>query len=66
MRYLIKTAVNPLKFASINDAFDYVLLCNKVCGAAHFNMQMKVVVEEEEDFNNWLKEQKTLAQVVNN
>ncbi|NQX90618.1 MAG: hypothetical protein HRT74_00440, partial [Flavobacteriales bacterium] len=39
--------------------FDYVLLCNKVCGAAHFNMQMKVVIESEEDYNNWLEEQKT-------
>jgi cytochrome c oxidase subunit 2 len=44
--------------------FDYLLLCNKICGASHYNMQMKVIVEEEEDFQNWLKEQKTLAQVI--
>ena len=37
--------------------FDYVLLCNKVCGAAHFNMQMKVVVESEEAYKNWLESQ---------
>ena len=37
--------------------FDYVLLCNKVCGAAHFNMQMKVVVESEESYKNWLESQ---------
>ena len=37
--------------------FDYVLLCNKVCGAAHFNMQMKIVVESEEAFEAWLAEQ---------
>lgn len=37
--------------------FDYVLLCNKVCGAAHFNMQMKVVVETEEQYEAWLAEQ---------
>ena len=37
--------------------FDYVLLCNKVCGAAHFNMQMKVVVESEESYTNWLESQ---------
>ena len=42
----------------LNDPdFDYVLLCNKVCGAAHFNMQMKVVVESEEQFNAWLESQ---------
>ena len=44
--------------------FDYVLLCNKICGAAHYNMQMKVVVETEEEFNNWMKEQKTFAESI--
>lgn len=39
--------------------FDYVLLCNKICGAAHYNMQMKVIVESEEDYNKWLAEQPT-------
>jgi heme/copper-type cytochrome/quinol oxidase subunit 2 len=29
-------------------------------------MQMKIVVEEEADFNAWIKEQKTIAQLVTN
>ena len=40
--------------------FEYVLLCNKICGSAHFNMQMKFVVESEEDYNKWIASQKTL------
>jgi cytochrome c oxidase subunit 2 len=44
--------------------FDYLLLCNKICGASHYNMQMKIIVEEEADFNAWLANQKTMAQVV--
>lgn len=44
--------------------FDYYLLCNKICGASHYNMQMKIIVESEEDYNNWLAEQKTFRQVV--
>ena len=44
--------------------FDYVLLCNKICGASHYNMQMKIVVEEPADFEAWLSNQKTMAQVV--
>ncbi|WP_299524454.1 cytochrome c oxidase subunit II [uncultured Lutibacter sp.] len=44
--------------------FDYLLLCNKICGASHYNMQMKIVVQEEADFNAWLKDQKTMVQVV--
>ncbi len=44
--------------------FEYVLLCNKVCGAAHYNMQMKVVVETEEEFNAWYRKEdhKTIKQ----
>lgn len=45
--------------------FDYMLLCNKICGASHYNMQMKIIVESEEDFNAWLAEQKTFAQTNN-
>ncbi len=26
--------------------FDYVLLCNKICGKSHYNMQMKIIVEK--------------------
>jgi cytochrome c oxidase subunit 2 len=62
-------AINELRIANGNEEkveFDYLLLCNKICGASHYNMQMKVVVQEEEDFNKWLKEQKTITEVINN
>ncbi len=45
--------------------FDYLLLCNKICGSSHYNMQMKIVVVEEAEFNTWLASQKTMAQVLN-
>ena len=45
---------------SEGEDFEYVLLCNKICGSAHFNMQMKFVVESEEDYNKWISSQKTL------
>ncbi|MFZ6051879.1 cytochrome c oxidase subunit II [Halocola ammonii] len=44
-----------------NPDFDYVLLCNKICGSAHFNMQIKLVVESEEDYQAWLAEQETFG-----
>jgi cytochrome c oxidase subunit 2 len=44
--------------------FDYLLLCNKICGSSHYNMQMKIVVQEEAQFNSWLSQQQTLAQIV--
>lgn len=42
--------------------FDYLLLCNKICGASHYNMQMKIVVDTQEDFDAWFAQQKTLAE----
>jgi cytochrome c oxidase subunit II len=38
--------------------FDYLLLCNKICGKSHYNMQMKIVVETQEEYDAWIKEQK--------
>lgn len=44
--------------------FDYVLLCNKICGRSHYNMQLKVVVETKAEFNKWIKAQPTLGKLV--
>ncbi|ALM21322.1 cytochrome c oxidase polypeptide II [Nonlabens tegetincola] len=46
--------------------FEYYLLCNKICGASHYNMQMKIVVEEKEDFDAWIAEQKTIGTTLAN
>lgn len=40
--------------------FDYLLLCNKICGSSHYNMQMKIVVETQEEFDKWIASQQTL------
>ncbi len=39
-------------------AFDYILLCNKICGASHYNMQMNLIVDNEADYKAWLQKQK--------
>lgn len=52
-----KTALDPY-------TFDFLLLCNKICGASHYNMQMKVVVDTPEDYKKWLAEKTTLGQAV--
>jgi cytochrome c oxidase subunit 2 len=43
-------------------SFDFLLLCNKICGASHYNMQMKIVVDTPEDYKKWLKEKPTFAE----
>lgn len=34
--------------------FDYILLCNKICGNSHYNMQMQIVIDTQEDYDKWL------------
>jgi len=43
--------------------FDYVLLCAKICGASHYNMQMTIIVESEKDYNAWLAKQKAVKTI---
>jgi len=45
-----------------NPKFNYVLLCNKICGVVHYNMNMKVVIESAADFKKWYKGQPLVFQ----
>lgn len=45
--------------------FNYLLLCNKICGASHYNMQMDIVVVTQEEFDTWIAQQPTLDSLVN-
>jgi cytochrome c oxidase subunit 2 len=40
--------------------FDYLLLCNKICGASHYNMQMKIIVDTPEDYKKWVLNQTSI------
>jgi cytochrome c oxidase subunit 2 len=44
--------------------FDYILLCNKICGKSHYNMQMKIIVESQEEYEAWIKGQQTFSQTM--
>lgn len=35
--------------------FNFVLLCNKICGASHNNMQRNIIVETEEEYEKWIE-----------
>ncbi|MDM1294988.1 cytochrome c oxidase subunit II [Sphingobacterium sp. N143] len=37
--------------------YDFVMLCNKICGQGHYNMQKKVVVVTEAEYKEWLAKQ---------
>jgi len=58
-----KTTVEMRKELN-NPKFDYILLCNRICGQAHYQMTMKIIVEEWEDFNVWMDRQSTFQKMI--
>ena len=44
--------------------FDYLLLCAKICGSSHYNMQMKIIVESKKDFEKWINQQQTFSEII--
>ncbi len=55
----IKTT-NEMRAIKNDPEFDYYLICNKICGNAHFNMKMKVIVEDQASYDQWISEQSSL------
>lgn len=41
-----------------NDKFNFVLMCNKICGGAHYKMKMMVVVLSETEYKAWMANKK--------
>ncbi len=56
-RFYMEPTITTAQMREItgNEKFDYVLVCNKICGVAHYTMKMKVVVVEQAEFDSWLK-----------
>ncbi len=42
-----------------NPKFNYVLMCNKICGSAHYKMKMIVVIDTPQQYSSWLKSKTT-------
>jgi cytochrome c oxidase subunit 2 len=59
-----KTTTKEMREITGNEEFNYLLLCNKICGAAHYNMQMDIIVESEADYAVWMSEKKPFAESI--
>ncbi len=42
-----------MKTITANPDFNYELACTEVCGRGHFAMRMEIVVQDENEFNEW-------------
>ncbi|MGB0929492.1 MAG: cytochrome c oxidase subunit II [Chitinophagales bacterium] len=46
--------------ATFGPDFNYELACAELCGSAHYNMRKVVVVETQEEYDAWFKEQQPI------
>ncbi len=56
--------MTPYIWLEPNRVGRYDILCEELCGIAHFAMRGAVVVEEEGDFDSWLEEQPTYGEIL--
>jgi len=47
-----------------NKVGEYEVLCAEYCGVGHYGMRAKVVVENEQNYENWLEEQETFSSLI--
>jgi cytochrome c oxidase subunit 2 len=65
-RFHFKPTITTAKMKEItgDDKFEYIMLCNKICGVAHYNMKMAVRVLEKEEYKKWLRGEKRVFEGV--
>jgi cytochrome c oxidase subunit 2 len=54
-KFIPKYTTMEMRDIKQNEDFHYVLMCNKICGGAHYKMKMMVVVLDEAEYDNWVK-----------
>jgi cytochrome c oxidase subunit 2 len=59
MKFTPTISTKEMREKKDNPNFNYVLMCNKICGSAHYKMKMIVVVDTPEQYASWMKSKKT-------
>jgi cytochrome c oxidase subunit 2 len=57
MKMVPTITTDSMRLVTKDPDFEYVLLCNKICGSAHYNMQMPLVVTSLQDYEAWYEDQ---------
>jgi cytochrome c oxidase subunit 2 len=57
-KFVPTITTNDMRNRLDDPKFEYVLLCNKICGGGHYNMKMAVRVVTEAEYQEWISKQK--------
>ena len=58
MKFTPSLTTEEMRKSKNNPAFNYTLMCNKICGGAHYKMNMIVVVKDKAAYNAWMASKK--------
>jgi cytochrome c oxidase subunit 2 len=54
-KFTPKLTTEEMRIEKQDPKFNYVLMCNKICGKGHSRMKMPIKVVEREEFTTWVK-----------
>jgi cytochrome c oxidase subunit 2 len=54
MKFTPNKTTAEMRIEKNDAAFNYILMCNKICGGAHYKMKMVVVVLDKSAYNKWM------------
>jgi len=54
MKFTPSMTTEEMRKKKNNENFNFVLMCNKICGGAHYKMKMIVVVKDEASYKEWM------------
>ncbi|MEN9699835.1 MAG: hypothetical protein RLZZ301_1033 [Bacteroidota bacterium] len=58
MKFTPNKTTKEMRELKNDGAFNYVLMCNKICGGAHYKMKMVVVVLDKSEYKAWMASKK--------
>jgi cytochrome c oxidase subunit 2 len=58
MKFTPNMTTKEMRLEKNDENFNYVLMCNKICGGAHYKMKMMVVVLSETEYKAWMANKK--------
>jgi cytochrome c oxidase subunit 2 len=53
MKFTPNLTTKQMRKKMNNDKFHFVLMCNKICGGAHYKMKMMIVVLDKKEYKAW-------------
>jgi cytochrome c oxidase subunit 2 len=63
LKFIPDITTKDMRVKMNNEKFNFILMCNKICGSAHYKMKMVVIILTEPEYNKWMKSKQTFKDI---